>query len=86
MFIYYSSLISNLSFYLMEFIFPNKNCNVENAKIKWDKIGLIQTDKKKRNGELVYDSEVVYCVTCKNIVPCEKKFQVDQHLKITSHI
>lgn len=36
--------------------------------------------------ELELSGEKIYCKSCSKIIVCEKKFQVDQHLKTALHI
>lgn len=54
-------------------------------KIKSSKKNLLNTWISEYNKDLATDGERVYCNICEKNIACDKKFQVDQHIKTASH-
>lgn len=54
-------------------------------KIKSSKSNLLRTWISEYSKDLATDGEIIYCNICEKNIACEKKFQVDQHIKTASH-
>lgn len=55
-------------------------------KIKASKSILMKSWISQYNEDLITDGQIIYCVVCEKNIPCEKKFQVDQHIKTSGHV